>query len=185
MTENASRGNGVTFAFIGSLIPSKGIDVLIKSFRKVNDKNIRLKIFGRQITNSRYVKELKQLALNDTRIEFMGPFSPEQREGIYKNIDVLVVPSLFPETFSLVIREALSLGKPVIASRIGALPEVIIDKANGFLFEPGNEQQLSEILGNITREASALSTLDCPGPTQIATMEEHINAIQQIYFESL
>ena len=62
------------------------------------------------------------------------------------DVDAVVVPSLVWETYSIVAREAMSLGIPVIASRIGALPEAIRDGENGLLFTPGSAQELAAIL---------------------------------------
>jgi glycosyltransferase involved in cell wall biosynthesis len=183
--EPKPESNSVTFSVIGSYIPTKGIDVLIKAFKNVSSSNIRLNIFGPDDIAPVYTNELRQLAIGDARIRFMGTFPPDQRERIYQDTDALVVPSLFPETYSLVSREALSLGKPVIASRIGALPEVIIDGINGFLFEPGSVHQLASILQRIANNPKILSELSCPGPVQIISMDNHIDKVLKIYDEVL
>jgi glycosyltransferase involved in cell wall biosynthesis len=127
------------------------------------------------------VDQLKASANTDSRIKLRGSFPPEKRGDVYRAIDVLVLPSRVPETFSLVTHEALSVGKPVIASNIGAIPEAVIDGANGFLFEPGNIDQLTMILGRIKDNPELLEKLNCPGPVNITTDEEHINELLQIY----
>ena len=185
LPEPKSKTGGITFATVGSLIPIKGIDILIKAFRNITIDNIRLEIYGHDSTTINYADTLEQIANGDKRIHFKGHFPPEQREEIYNSVDVLVIPSISPETFSLVAREALSLGKPVIASRIGALPEAVIDRVNGYVFEPGNEQELTEILRRIGNQPQILSQLRCPGPTQILREDQHIDAVQNIYFAHL
>jgi glycosyltransferase involved in cell wall biosynthesis len=176
--------NKITFAAIGSIMPAKGIDILVKAFMQVDAEHIRLDIVGQTpAAHQDYVKELKQLAQADRRVHFKGSFAPQNRDNIYKNIDALVIPSRMPETFSLVAREALLYGKPVIGSRNGALPEIIVEGENGFLFSPGQADQLQIIIDRIARNPSALSALNCPGPVPIATMAEHITTIETIYHQ--
>ena len=73
-------------------------------------------------------------------------YAPDELSTILARHDVLVVPSICEETFSLVTREALQAGLPVIAARRGALPEVIQDGVNGLLFEPENAHDLRRCL---------------------------------------
>jgi len=175
----------IKFAAIGSIIPIKGFDTLIKAFMKIDNSNIRLFIFGRKDINPGYAENITNLARGDDRIAFKGAFAPHDRANIYQSIDVLIVPSKVPESFSMVCREALLFGKPVVAARIGALPEIIIDKVNGFLFDPENASALSAILNKIANKPQSLSVLQCPGPVPILTLEEHTDLIEKIYFEVL
>jgi glycosyltransferase involved in cell wall biosynthesis len=115
----------------------------------------------------------------------MGPFPPEQRERVLAGIDVLVIPSRAPESFSLVAREALLLGKPVVAAAVGALPEVVIDGVNGYLFQPGDIQQLKDILEKISTQPETLSRLQYPGPVPILSVEEHVDKVERIYEDLL
>ncbi len=66
------------------------------------------------------------------------------------------MPSIVPETFSIVAREAFACGLPVIASNIGALPEAIRDGEDGWLFEPGDANQLAELLSRFDRDRDLL-----------------------------
>jgi glycosyltransferase involved in cell wall biosynthesis len=176
----------ITFAAIGSIMPAKGIDILVKAFMQVDADHIRLDIYGQTPTaHQGYVKKLKRLAQADQRIHFKRPFDPQHRGRIFENVDVLVVPSRMPETFSLVAREALLYGKPVIGSRNGALPEIIVDGENGFLFSPERTDQLEAIIDRIARNPSLLSELTCPGPIPIITLREHIAMIEKIYRQVL
>jgi glycosyltransferase involved in cell wall biosynthesis len=74
-------------------------------------------------------------------------------------VDVVVVPSIWPETYSIVIREAFACGIPVIASRLGALPEGIRDGENGLLFEPGSTVGLAAILQMLDGDRPRLDAL--------------------------
>jgi len=176
----------LTFAAIGPIQPIKGMDIAIKSFRSVPGDHLRLKIFGRTDLYPRnHVRRITQLAQADPRVSLMGPFNPADRASVFESFEILIVPSRAPETFSFVTREALVSGKPVIAARIGALAEIIQDGVNGFLFAPGDIQQLSRHLLAFANDPDLISHLTVPGPVQILTTAEHADQLQSIYHQVL
>lgn len=177
----ATHSDKIRLAFIGTLLAVKGVDVLIKALDRVKNENIELAIYGRQDVEPNYTKYVHQLAAKDNRIHFMGPFSRERKADIYRQIDVLVVPSLTRETFSFVAREALESGIPVIASALGALVEIVREGENGFLFPGGDVEKLSVILRTISEDPARLAALDCPGNADIMTVDEHLSRLEDIY----
>ena len=98
-------------------------------------------------------------AENDPRIEFCGIFDYKELPNIMKNISVIVIPSVYKEIFPLVMQLGLAYKKPIIASNTGGIPETIKDGVNGYLFEKGNVNQLSEIISKITEDSSLLKKL--------------------------
>lgn len=176
----------LTFAAIGPIQPIKGMDIAIKAFRNVPGEHLRLKIYGRtDLFPRNHVRRVSELAQADTRVSLMGPFSPAERETVYASFDVLVVPSRAPETFSFVTREALSMGKPVIAARIGALPEIVQEEVNGFLFPPGDTQALTRRMAAFTQDLQLISRLSIPGPVTILNTAEHTERVISIYRQVL
>ena len=176
------NGRPVRFAFIGSLLPVKGVDVLVKAFRAVRGA-ASLDIYGRADILPRFSAKLRGLAKRDRRIRLNGAFAPEDLEQVYQRFDVLVIPSVVYETFSLVAREALLMGKPVVAARIGALEEIIQPGVNGFLVEPGGISGLARTLQSIIDHPEQLDRLVIPGPVAIVTAGEHAETIDGIYRE--
>ena len=79
-------------------------------------------------------------------MRFCGPFHNADAASVYERFDVLVVPSLWPENSPLVIHEAFMAGLPVVASRIGGLPELVVDGVNGLLYEPRSPASLAVAL---------------------------------------
>ncbi|MEM0201531.1 MAG: glycosyltransferase [Candidatus Micrarchaeaceae archaeon] len=128
----------LTFCYAGSLQYHKGVHVLLKAFRSIENENIRLKIYGSG--PEEYVNKLKDIVKNDDRVEFCGVFSEEQ--VILSSIDVIVIPSICYESYSLILHEALAQNIPVIASNLGAMLQKIKDGFNGFIFEAGNYMDL-------------------------------------------
>jgi glycosyltransferase involved in cell wall biosynthesis len=95
---------------------------------------------------------------------------------------VVVLPSICPESFSFVIREANSLGLPVIASRIGAVPEGVKEGVNGFLFEAGNVSQFRTRMLRFIKEPDLVEKMAMRMP-RIKTMEEHAVELLNLYQE--
>ncbi len=121
--------------YIGALVPHKGPQLLIQAVRGVPAGSLAVSLYGeRAATWNAYADQLEADAA-DLPIRFCGMYAPDELSTILARHDVLVVPSICEETFSLVTREALQAGLPVIAARRGALPEVIQDGVNGLLFE--------------------------------------------------
>lgn len=149
----------LVFGFMGSLIWHKGPDVLIKAFKKVNNQKIKLKIYGRGDERDPYLKNLRDLAKDDNRIKFCGTYDHKDLHIIMKDISVLVVPSSYRDNFPLVMYEGQAHQKPLVGSRNGGIPEAIEDGVNGYLFDPGNSDQLAEIIRKISDNPQEIERL--------------------------
>lgn len=125
--------------FVGQLEKHKGIKVLIKAFKKLKF-DAYLNIAG-EGTERKYIEHE---AKTNKPITDLGFVSTEQLIDILRSADALIVPSLCYENSPTVIYEALSAGVPVIASDIGGVGELMKENVNGYLFEPGNIDDLVE-----------------------------------------
>jgi glycosyltransferase involved in cell wall biosynthesis len=133
--------------YFGRLSEEKGIGTLIKAMESVN-KEMTLKIVGTGPEYSNLEKLVKSLHL-DNRVEFVGSKFNNDLRKIISNSFLVVVPSQWYEVFGIVIIEAQAMGKPVLASRIGGITEIIEDNKNSFLFSPGNHIELAKKINNI------------------------------------
>jgi glycosyltransferase involved in cell wall biosynthesis len=133
------------FLFVGHVSRYKGIMMLVKTFKSMNHKNIKLHIVGR----GPELNKVKNIAKDDERIKFYGFLDWKELQKIYSRCDFLILPTLVNETFSLVILESFKLGLPVIGSDVGAVQELIKDGYNGFLFEPNNANELKSVMERI------------------------------------
>ncbi len=127
--------------FVGQLEKHKGIKLLIDAFKKLRFKAL-LNIAG-EGTERKY---LETQAKANKPITDLGYVSVEQLIDCLKSADVLVVPSLCYENSPTVIYEALSAGMPVIAADIGGVGELVQDGVNGYLFKPGDVDDLAQKL---------------------------------------
>ena len=149
----------INIGFLGTLLPHKGVHVLIKAFRKVPEDNIRLKVFGGSFGMHDYYSHLLSLAEGDHRIEFCGEYQFENVSDVLRDIDLVVVPSVWYENAPLVISTAQMFGIPVIASRLGGMAEMVVNGINGFTFESGDVEGLAEIVRNIVSNPNCLRQL--------------------------
>ena len=127
------------FLYVGQIEEHKGILFLVNVFEKLNYK---LTIVG----DGSKLETIKKQAKNNKNIKIIGKKNKKEVQKIMKKADCLIVPSICYENAPTVIYEAISANLPIIASRIGGIPELISDK---FLFEPGNEEKLISIISNI------------------------------------
>ena len=70
----------------------------------------------------------------------------EKLHKLYRKLDICVVPSLWPEPFGIVALEGMACGRPVIATRVGGLQEIVVDEETGCLVDPGNVEQFADRL---------------------------------------
>ena len=151
--------DNIVFAYCGGLSPHKGVHLLLRAFRRLDQGNCALRIYGGHFEQPDYYASLLELAGDDKRILFCGLYSEEQGPEILREIDVLVVPSLVYETYSLITHEALASGVPVIASRAGALDEAIENSVTGFTFTMGNEDELLAQFERVLADSEALNRI--------------------------
>lgn len=173
----------IRLAYIGTLLPAKGVHVLLSAFKRIAHPGVSLSIYGSlrpYAGYELYPQQLIESSRQDARIKVKGHFNHHEINRILSDIDVLVVPSLWPENAPLVIQEAFCAKIPVIASRIGGIPEFVKDGANGLLFSPGDEADLQGKLEEVIDHPEILAQfrLQIPLPKPIA---ENAIEIQALY----
>jgi glycosyltransferase involved in cell wall biosynthesis len=174
----AARTPEVRVGYLGPLLHAKGVDLLLRAFRGVRNPALRLEIRG-PAPDARFAERVRRLAARDDRIA-VGPAIPHDEIGaFFAGIDLLVVPSRFQESFSLVVHEAFAARVPVVASNTGALPEVIAEGANGALFHAGSRRDLRRRLRGLLEDPSALDTLTSFPPEK--TMAAHAGELVALY----
>lgn len=128
------------FLYVGRISKEKGINYLIDAFAKL-PKEIELHIVGEGREKENLMRQAEKLNL--TNVSFIEPKYGEDLIDEYQNCIASIIPSIWLEAFGLTIVESFSQGKPVIASNIGGMPE-IIDKNTGIIVEPGNVDEIAQ-----------------------------------------
>ncbi len=126
--------------FVGRLSPEKGVEVLIHAAAKA--KHIPVHVVGTGPEEA----QLKKLAetLGATNVVFKGFLEGDALRAEYAGARFVVVPSIWYEVFGLIVLEAYAAGKPVIASQIGGLPELVKDGETGLYATAGDAEDLAK-----------------------------------------
>ena len=152
-------GQPLRIIYVGVLLPHKGAHVLIQALKGIPAEQVQASFYGAEVAaHQTYAEQLRQAAAG-LSVHWGGVYDRSELQAILVQHDVLVMPVIWEETFSLVIREALQAGLPVIAARRGALPEIIQDGRNGLLFEPENAEDLRRCLRRLLDEPDLLAQL--------------------------
>lgn len=169
--------NKIRFGFVGFMSERKGVHVLIQAFKKLNDPNAELRIYGHLDLGNKYHRYiLKESRGHDIR--FMGSF--DNIKEPYSHIDVLVVPSVTYEGYGLVVQEAFATGTPVIASNIGALNEFVEHMKNGLLFKIGDPDDLARKMRIILENPGLLIYLRKNLPP-VKSIQQYTRELEKIY----
>jgi len=141
--------------FLGRLEKEKGLATLLKGFSQArsNMGDLQLKIAGMGSCYEELRNHIKNI--NASNIIFEGFKQGHELEKLTKNAKAIIIPSEWYENYPFAGLEAMAYGKPVIASKIGGLPELVDDGTTGFLFEPFNSKQLSakiDLLNSLSKD---------------------------------
>ena len=139
-----SRNEKTVILYAGRIIPSKGVKELVSAFNNIiehskiaNKNRLKLVVAGFSGLDKKYEKVIKQIANNCNSIVCLNQISSDEMPYLYEKADVVVMPTKNEEPFGLVALEAMAMGKTLIVTNSGALPEVVRD---GALIINKNEQ---------------------------------------------
>jgi glycosyltransferase involved in cell wall biosynthesis len=181
--EPVARVSNETFdvLYVGRLGKHKGVHSLIEAVKALDLKSARLHIVGQGSDRISF----ESAAKDDGRIIFYGFLTPDKLRKLYSIADVAVVPSIYKEPFGLVIPEYYQQGIPILGSRAGALPELIADGYNGFLFQPGDVAALAALLSRLSSDSRLLSELSTNARRSSAAFDlrVHLRKLEAIYVE--
>lgn len=158
--------------FVGTIAPHKGLHILLEAVKGISG-DFTLNIFGK-IGDKQYFNKWKGL-IDNKRIFYRG--EEQNQKSIYENIDILIVPSLWEETYGMVIDEAYRAKIPVIASRIGGIPEHIVEGKSGYLFEAGNSNDLKSRINYVLNN---YQTIKWKFPS-VMDVRKYAENLQEIY----
>jgi glycosyltransferase involved in cell wall biosynthesis len=165
-----------SFVYLGALEKMKGIEILIQAALRLPAESFTLDIYG----VGSLAQELKDLTRGAPHIRWLGHLTDKD---VLASYDALLYPSICYETQGLSMAEALVRGTPVIASRIGSIPEMIADDVNGYLFASAQVDDLQKILERVIHEPEELRKLrkNTIQSAQAYGSDAYGPALEQIY----
>ena len=140
--------SGLGGAFVGRLSHEKGVKTLLEAWKHLGD--LPLSIVG----DGPLRRELEAYAVAEdlNSVTFLGQQPHARAIETLRQAAFVVMPSIWYEGFGRVIIEAFSVGRPVIASRLGSMAELINDGVTGLLFEPGESQDLADKITKLNED---------------------------------
>lgn len=182
-------GEPLTFGYIGTHIPAKGVDHLIRAFGTIFG-SAKLRIWGRDRgVETAGLRALAQELVKgaDAHVEWMGEYrNSEIVPEVFNLCDTIVVPSIWAENSPLVIHEALQAGVPVVTADYGGMAEYVQHEKNGLLFSHRDPTSLARQMQRLINDPDLVKCLGRKRYLQsengdVPDMLSHSLAVEGIY----
>ncbi len=162
--------------YMGRLSPEKGVQTLLDAYSMLNSPA------GLVIAGTGPLE--KSLRERYPQVQFVGHVTGQALHQTLQGASVVVVPSEWYENCPMSVLEAMAYGKPVIASNIGGIPELVADGETGHLFDPGNKQALRDHLLTLVGDAVLRRRYGAAGRKRVEShfsLDSHNKGLLQIY----
>lgn len=182
-----SQRGRLHIAFLGSIIPHKGLHVLLRALELARLGPVKLLVLGRT-HGAEYAAHLRRdaAAIPDLTFDWHGEYEPSELPTLLADTDCIVMPSFIRETFGIVIHEAFALGIPVLASNTGSQPELIREGENGYTFDVDHPAALGAILYRLANDNELMEKLRAgAAQTHVMQAQEHARAVRAVYEKTL
>ncbi|MCC7066476.1 MAG: glycosyltransferase [Planctomycetes bacterium] len=154
--------------YLGTLMPSKGLHILLDAIQQLPQGLVTLDIHGNAVPyhgDQSYLTRCFQKLSPGSGVRYHGPYGLAELPHLLQRIDVLAAPAIWQEAFGLTVREALAAARPVLVSRIGGLQDSVQDGEQGYLLPPGDAtawaiaiRRLAENRGEVARLSRSART---------------------------
>ncbi|HKW63438.1 MAG TPA: glycosyltransferase family 4 protein [Candidatus Acidoferrum sp.] len=176
---------GGSFAYVGRLVAEKGVRVILEAVRQLRaeDRAVKVLIIGDGPERSQLEKQITASRL-ESCVRIAGFLSGAALEGELQDVGTIVIPTIMEETAGLAALEQMARGRPVIASAVGGLKEIV--EGAGLTFSPGDSSALAHSMRRIMDEpglASSLAALARQRVLQSFSLRPMIEAHARVYRE--
>jgi len=176
-------GRSLRFGYVGRVDRLKGLHVLVEAVQMLRPSGrVELHVYGAASSpvGQDYLENLLSAHGGQENICLHGSLQYEKMAEAFANIDVLVVPSIAPEAFGLVVVEAFSAGRPVIVFDSGALGELVRNGVDGFVVERNDPQALAEAMQRFIDDPGLVVKMAANiGP--VKTMSQYVDELEVVY----
>lgn len=168
----APRTEPLTLGYIGTIVAQKGLLVLLQALAMIPDVPLRLLVAGRIHSDAIYKDHVLRLAAADSRVGMLGQLDVAAVGAMLQTIDLLCLPSVVPESYSLVLHESAAVGVPALVSRVGAPAEFIAQTQSGQAIEAGDPAAWAQAIARVHNEPSLLAQWRVALPLPMRVEEE-------------
>ncbi len=170
------------FLFVGRLSEEKGIETIVRAAKLIPD--VVFKIVGRGSDMER----LHRVADGLENVEFVGFRMGPELARLYRGAMAVLLPSRVHENFPLAILESMAAGKPVIASNVGGVPEIVDDRVNGFLVNPADLHGWVEAIMRLAYDEELRLSMARAARSTVEhrfQLDDHYRRLMAIYEEAM
>ena len=160
--------------YVGRIDKFKGIPTLLNAMPLLRERvpDARLLMAGFwQLPEPPAVWDLRQGQPSSNGVTWLGFVPPPEVAMLYRQADVFVMPSLY-ETYGMAVAEAMAHSLPVVASRVGALPEIVRHGETGVLVRPNDSTALAEAVAQLLLDPEARQTLGSRGREVVSALPD-------------
>lgn len=174
-----------TFIFIGRVDGEKRLDVIIRALQILNREDLQLVIGGIGNAVTSWQKLAQKLGVED-KVHFIGFVPAEDLPSLLNSADVFTMPSQ-AELLSIASLEAMACGRPLLEARCRALPELVDQGINGYLFEPGNSLDAAKYMALLADHPERLPAMGAASLKKVHqhSMDNVITLYENIYQQLL
>ncbi|MCG8425788.1 MAG: glycosyltransferase family 4 protein [Chromatiales bacterium] len=171
-----SESDGNYILYLGRLSPEKGIQTLLEAHAEMSN-GTRLRVAGTGPLE-------KILRAEYPNVEFLGHITGDALRRVIESASCIAIPSEWNENCPMSVIEAMGYGKPVVASRIGGIPELVEHGKSGCLFTPGDRQALRINLQQLMDDDSLRRKLGAAARLRVEqhfSLDRHNNELMDLY----
>jgi glycosyltransferase involved in cell wall biosynthesis len=175
------RSGKIRFTFIGRFGLHKGIHVILDALDLIRVRDqVQVNLVGTGELTAALQERVQKSGLP---VRFWGMVDNGRIEEVFRETDVLILPSIWPENQPVTITEAMASRTPVIASAIGGIPELVSNDYNGYLFRPGSAVELAEKMSEFVARPERIEHFGENGFQRIKdnSFEHQVDKICTIY----
>jgi glycosyltransferase involved in cell wall biosynthesis len=156
VTEVQDQQQGLKLAFIGSIVPQKGLHVLLRALTLLQGRDLSLKVIGGFYGNPGYHQEIRTLAAADPRVQLVGTLPAAEVFRAMHQVDLLCLPSQVPESFSLVHQESAAAGLPALVTELGAPAQRVAESGGGRVVAPADPRAWADAIEAVIERPALL-----------------------------
>lgn len=163
--------------FVGALAPYKGVDLLIEAYKRIDTKT-KLVLVGTKQPTHRYQTTKNIIIVEDAPNNVV--------KEAYSRCRFVVIPSVWPEPFGLVALEAMALKKPIIASGVGGLNDIVQNNETGLLVPPNDLRELEKAIRYLLKRPTLAHDMGVKGDHRLVgnfSREKIVSQVESVYEE--
>ncbi len=153
------------------IIPEKGIPLLLEAAQLVvaQNPNVQFVLVGEGAYREQYMKASEEMGLQEN-VTWTGLIEDPFGEGVYQAADIICQVSQWEEVFGWMIAEGMAHGKPIIATRVGGIPELVIPNQTGFLVDRHDAAGAAEMVSKLAQDSELRKNLGQSGRERVLEM---------------